>query len=229
MRVSADTIEKNIDEVWEVLGRRGISTDDVEQSWSKAVDLDRLYISPFERSKKVDPVSNLSYGLTYAGYDLRLSKISLPDKELGKDVSFFALNNSFKNTSLAKSYIDVIADHVKIYRNMMWRDPVEAAILMPSEFCLGSVLEWMHVPTNMDGALKDKSSLARIGLQVQNTVVEPGWHGYLTVELVNQSHFPIHLYNGMPIGQMQFTLLDKPANRYSGKYQGQSAVPVGAK
>ena len=36
------------------------------------------------------------------------------------------------------------------------------------------------------GIVHDKSTWARRGLVVQNTVIEPGWHGYLTIE-VDQS------------------------------------------
>jgi dCTP deaminase len=36
------------------------------------------------------------------------------------------------------------------------------------------------------GIVHDKSTWARRGLVVQNTVIEPGWHGYqTTIELTN--------------------------------------------
>jgi dCTP deaminase len=57
--------------------------------------------------------------------------------------------------------------------------------------------------------------------------VDPGWDGYLTLELSNVANLPITIYPGMKIGQISFFKLTTPADMPYGsqetgsKYQGQ--------
>ena len=111
----------------------------------------------------------------------------------------------------------------------------------PGGFLLGSSLEQFDMPRDMLGVVHDKSSWARKGLCVQNTVIEPGWKGFLTLEYTN--HLPpldfeespeiyrwpwnhIHIKRGYPIAQIIFHMLDEPTEiPYAGKYQDQAAGP----
>lgn len=100
-------------------------------------------------------------------------------------------------------------------------------VLKPGQFILVSSLEWMSMPTNVMGRVHDKSTLARKGLALQNTVLEPGWYGHITLELSNHGHTAIRLDKGQPIAQVVFELLDQHTEvPYTGKYQGQGAEPV---
>lgn len=102
--------------------------------------------------------------------------------------------------------------------------------IAPNGFSLASTLEKFNMPDDLCGLVKDKSSLARLGVAVQNTVIEPGWRGYLTLEITN--HSPTErmvLLEGQPIAQVIFELLDTPTSMpYSGKYQDQPPRPVEA-
>lgn len=101
--------------------------------------------------------------------------------------------------------------------------------LKPGEFILCSALEYMEIPHDLCPHIVDKSTLARQGLAVQNTVGEPGWRGYLTLELSNHSSRSISLRVGQPIAQIQFHTLDQPTDTpYVGKYQDQPDRPVEA-
>lgn len=101
----------------------------------------------------------------------------------------------------------------------------------PGGFCLASSIEGFQMPFNMLGVVHDKSTWARLGLCVQNTVIEPGWKGFLTLELTNhnqkpfttlQPHLSIKIKKGTPICQVIFHLLDIPTDiPYKGKYQNQ--------
>jgi deoxycytidine triphosphate deaminase len=51
---------------------------------------------------------------------------------------------------------------------------------------VGVTLEHMDFPPDLLGLVKDKSTWARKGVQVQNTVIEPGWRGHLAVEMTYQ-------------------------------------------
>jgi dCTP deaminase len=81
----------------------------------------------------------------------------------------------------------------------------------------------------MVARLEGKSSLGRLGLLIHSTAgyVDPGWDGYLTLELSNVANLPITIYPGMKIGQISFFRLTTPAERPYGstetrsKYQGQ--------
>jgi deoxycytidine triphosphate deaminase len=76
------------------------------------------------------------------------------------------------------------------------------------------------------------SSLGRLGLIVHATAgfCDPGWRGTLTLELNNLTRVPIKLYPGLPIAQLSFLSLDRPALRPYGSpglgshYQGQRAA-----
>lgn len=94
------------------------------------------------------------------------------------------------------------------------------------QFVLASTVERFNLPNNVVGIVHDKSSLARKGLAVQNTVLEPGWQGYLTLELSNHSAFSITLYRDIAIAQVIFHFLDEHTILpYAGKYQNQERGP----
>jgi dCTP deaminase len=105
----------------------------------------------------------------------------------------------------------------------------EPFILHPGEFVLGSTRERVRLPDDMVARLEGKSSLGRLGLLIHSTAgyVDPGWDGYLTLELSNVANLPITIYPGMKIGQISFFRLSTEADRPYGsketgsKYQGQ--------
>jgi dCTP deaminase len=103
----------------------------------------------------------------------------------------------------------------------------EPFILHPGEFVLGSTLERVALPDDLVARLEGKSSLGRLGLLIHSTAgyVDPGWDGYLTLELSNVANLPITLYPAMKIGQISFFKLTSPAETPYGaagnKYQGQ--------
>lgn len=105
----------------------------------------------------------------------------------------------------------------------------EPFILHPGEFVLGSTLERVRLPDDLVARLEGKSSLGRLGLLIHSTAgyVDPGWDGFLTLELSNVANLPITIYPAMKIGQISFFRLTTPAEVPYGskatrsKYQGQ--------
>jgi dCTP deaminase len=108
----------------------------------------------------------------------------------------------------------------------------ESFVIHPGEFCLGRTLEWVELPDDIVARIEGKSSLGRLGLIVHATAgfCDPGWKGTLTLELNNLTRVPIKLYPGLPIAQLSFMWLDRPALRPYGSpelgshYQGQRAA-----
>lgn len=92
-------------------------------------------------------------------------------------------------------------------------------------FALASTIEEFQMPTTLLGRVCDKSSWARKGLSVFNTVIEPGWCGFLTLELVYHGGGELLIPAGAPIAQVLFEEVLHAAS-YDGRYQNQEDAPV---
>ncbi len=125
-------------------------------------------------------------------------------------------------------YIDVRSEMPDLTELVEIKD-TDPFILHPGEFVLGSTLERVAIPDDLVARLEGKSSLGRLGLLIHSTAgyVDPGWDGYLTLELSNVANLPITIYPEMKIGQISFfklsTAADAPygSERMGSKYQGQ--------
>ena len=95
-------------------------------------------------------------------------------------------------------------------------------------FTLASSVEQFTIPDDVMGVVHDKSTWARQGLSVFNTVIEPGWKGYLTLELVNHYNI-VTIKAGTPIAQVVFHQVDEKVPGYKGKYQNQPNQPIQAR
>ena len=95
-------------------------------------------------------------------------------------------------------------------------------------FTLASAIEEFDMPANLVGVAHDKSTWARQGLSVFNTVIEPGFIGGLTLELVYHRGGDLFSPAGAGIAQVLFHSLANEA-RYAGKYQFQSSDPEPAR
>lgn len=118
-----------------------------------------------------------------------------------------------------------------------WED--DELVLGRGSFALASTVERVELPAYLLGRIEGKSSLARLGLFVHVTAgfIDPGFKGWVTLELFNGSPYPIRLIPGMPICQMSFdysVMERRPEGGwhfpnawrpYVGKYQDQSDGP----
>ncbi len=102
-------------------------------------------------------------------------------------------------------------------------------VLHPGEFVLASTLEKFTLPAHLAGRLEGKSSLGRLGLLTHSTAgfIDPGFSGYITLELSNVANLPITLWPGMKVGQLALFQMSSPAEtpygsgKLGSKYQGQ--------
>ena len=106
----------------------------------------------------------------------------------------------------------------------VWVDGVSS----PGRFALASSIDEFQMPPYLVGVVHDKSTWARKGLSVRNTVIEPGWRGWLTLELVYDGNGQLEIPAGAGIAQVLFHEVASPAH-YEGKYQGQEDRPVEAR
>ena len=103
-------------------------------------------------------------------------------------------------------------------------------ILNCGEAILVSTVERFNLPANVCGSVLDKSTYARIFVSAFNTHLDPGWFGYLTVELVNLGDKTVRYRRGEPVCQIKFEWLDEPTDiPYCGKYQNQESGPQPAR
>ena len=156
----------------------------------------------------------LSYGLSHAGYDLRLSP-----------QGFMVINNNNPVEAL-----DVKAFNKEL---MYEATPVEDRgstffILPPFSYALGVSVELITMPPNIMGICDGKSTYARQGTILNVCPIEPGWSGHLTISIVNPLAFPVRVYANEGIVQVMFLRLnsDSAQDYGDGKYQnqGQSAA-----
>jgi len=108
-------------------------------------------------------------------------------------------------------------------------------VLPPGRTVLASTLEKFTMPLDVVGIVHDKSTWARRGISVQNTVIEPGWSGYLTLELLYSplrvlATDGMRLSRGTPIAQVLFHRVDEETEGYGdGKYANQERGPQEAR
>jgi dCTP deaminase len=108
---------------------------------------------------------------------------------------------------------------------------IDQDVTVPAHgFVRASTVEHFTMPNDLIGTVRDKSSWAREGLSVFNTILDPGWPGYLTLELANVSDVEIRIARNEPIAQIVFELLDEPTQLpYRGKYFNQERGPQPAR
>ncbi|QIG76570.1 dCTP deaminase protein [Rhizobium phage RHph_I1_6] len=91
---------------------------------------------------------------------------------------------------------------------------------------LASSIEQFELPADLWGELRNKSTHARCFLDATlGTDMEPGWKGFLTIELVFHGMEPVTIEAGCGIAKAVFHELKDHA-KYDGKYQSQPDSPV---
>ena len=127
-------------------------------------------------------------------------------------------------------------DLTKTDPNIEYGDEFETSFLTlkPGDFILGVTKEKVNIPNTIVARLEGKSSLGRAGLLVHATAgfIDPGFSGYITLELKNIGPIPLTLRENMFIGQLSFSYMNtKPDRTYGDKelkshYQNQPDRPV---
>jgi hypothetical protein len=113
------------------------------------------------------------------------------------------------------------------------------------------VLEIINMPTHLTAHVQTKSTIAREGIHLNTTRVDPGWPGRLTIEILYKPTLPedlkraswpmralhwlrhqtVELPRGLGIGSLEFHQLVEPrdyrqstVSKYSGTMQTQEAI-----
>ena len=170
-------------------------------------------IEPF-----LEPVSGqgvISYGLTSAGYDMRLAE----------EVLIFE--------HFRKEWIDPKRFNEPDYKDAMFykADILNGFFILPAHcYCLGRSYEYLRIPRHLKARCVGKSTLARSGILINTTPLEPEWEGHLTIEIGNVTPCPAKVYVMEGIAQLEFEVLSSsPETSYrdkGGQYQSQMGVTM---
>ena len=172
--------------------------------WIRQMAHEHGMIEPFIESQVRNGV--ISYGLSSYGYDMRIAD------------EFKVFTNVF-NTLVdpkhfdPRSFVDIKGEHCDI---------------PPNSFALARTVELFRIPRNVLCVVLGKSTYARTGLILNCTPLEPGWRGYITLEISNTTPLPARVYANEGIGQVLFFESDEQCeisyDEKKGKYLDQVGV-----
>jgi dCTP deaminase len=165
-------------------------------------------IEPFvdRQISKDNQEKKISFGLSSFGYDLRVDR---------KFKVFTNVHNTIvdpKNFS-EDAFVDIVGD---------------TCIIPPNSFALARSVEYFRIPRDLLAVCLGKSTYARCGIIVNVTPFEPGWEGYVTLEISNTTPLPAKVYAGEGLAQVLFFKGEVPcqvsyADR-QGKYMKQMEI-----
>jgi len=174
--------------------------------WIKKMALEEKMIEPFVENQVRDNV--ISYGVSSYGYDVRIAD---------EYKIFTNLNSTIVDPKQfdPRSFVDFKG---------------EVCIVPPNSFALGRTIEYFRIPRKTMTICVGKSTYARCGIITNVTPLEPGWEGYITLEVSNTTPLPAKIYSGEGIAQILFFESDEEClTSYAdkkGKYQGQTGVTL---
>lgn len=176
------------------------------------IGFDKPMISPF--SETVSGDGKVGWGLTSAGYDLRLGpEIWVSKNTYGEVVSPKKMKEP--------GYTEKVYDKLTLSEG-------QPLILPPHSYVLGRTYEYLHIPPILKGRVVGKSTLARAAILINCTPLEPAWEGYLVVEIGNVSSSTVELIIMEGIAQLEFEIIcalpEVDYKTKGGKYNKQMGV-----
>jgi dCTP deaminase len=99
-------------------------------------------------------------------------------------------------------------------------------IIHPHEHILVTTAEYLSLHNDVIAFVNLRTSFARLGLFIPPTIVDAGYRGELTVEIVG-SEFPVRLMSGTRFLHLVFARTLTPVERpYAGKYSEQRGITL---
>lgn len=175
--------------------------------WIRCMALEQRMIEPFTDRQVRE--GTISYGLSSFGYDIRVA-------------------DEFRIFTPSTGQLTVV-DPKAIDERAMVPYQGEVCIIPPNSFALARTVEYFRVPRTVLCVCLGKSTYARCGILVNTTPFEPGWEGYVTIEISNTTPLPCKIYANEGIAQVLFFEGDEPEVSYAdrkGKYQAQTGITL---
>ncbi|MEM5832104.1 MAG: dCTP deaminase [Candidatus Aenigmatarchaeota archaeon] len=153
----------------------------------------KIMITPFEESQ-----------LGPSSYDLRLGFKFRVFRNIG---DAYIDPKSFNDELISKEESeDSIIYHYKYTDLFQLKSENSVFVIHPYEFVLASIYEYIKLSDNIAAQIQGRSSFARLGLIIHTSAgwIDPGYSGYLTLEMFNVNKKPIVLRPLMKISQISF-------------------------
>ncbi len=172
--------------------------------WIRRMVEEHRLIEPFHENLAREGV--ISYGLSSFGYDIRVA-------------DEFQIFTNINHTIVDPKSFD--PDSMIEFRG-------DVCIIPPNSFALARSVEYFRIPRNVMVLCVGKSTYARCGIITNVTPFEPGWEGYVTLEISNTTPLPAKIYANEGLAQACFFESDEPCEvSYSdrkGKYHRQTGI-----
>lgn len=92
------------------------------------------------------------------------------------------------------------------------------------QFWLGCTREVLELPDDLMAFVQLRSTWARQGFFLPPTIVDAGFHGNLTLEILVAGSVPAVRSLGRPFAHLIFAKTSGPCVPYNGKYSGQRGI-----
>lgn len=89
------------------------------------------------------------------------------------------------------------------------RDVGDRFVLYPGQVVLTTTLEYLSLPPDVFADILSRSSYTRLGIHI-NTMVQPGFHGCVPIELFNHGNNAVELVVGSRIVQARLFRVQNP-------------------
>ena len=168
----------------------------------------------------------VSYGLSEVGYDIRIKQgvyFSPPQPRT------FAVLQRTMPTLDSHSYSSWCQQMDMAFFGFTVVYSEDKEIITIGRTALASSIEEFDIPSELWCEFRNKSTHARRFLDATiGTDGEPGWQGFLTIEMIFHANEPFEIKAGSGILKAVFHTLTEEA-QYKGGYQNQEDKPVPAK
>lgn len=174
-------------------------------TWIRHMAQNHEMISDFVEKQNGQGV--ISYGLSSFGYDIRVAS----------EYQIFT----------ASTGTLTVVDPKCLDERALTSYEGEVCIIPPNSFALARSVERFKMPRNVLGLCLGKSTYARAGIITNFTPFEPGWEGFVTIEISNTTPLPAKIYSNEGIAQVLFFEGEQPEVSYAdrkGKYQNQTGI-----
>lgn len=161
-----------------------------KENIEKLISRNELVLSPLLDSNQIGQIT----------IDLRVGTDFLTSQQ-GRSPYIDATTNDFNNRPIKSFFTETR------------RQIGESFLIHPSQTILFSTLEYVKLPKNVFAILSCRSSFSRLGLNV-STIVQPGYCGCLSIELLYSGNTPIKILSGSRLIQMRLYRLKENTNYF---------------
>jgi len=200
-------------------------------------------IEPFAEKS---PPGVISYGLTSYGYDMRVGhkfKVftnvygAIVDPKGMKPTAFADIDLSHpEHEWIPFRGNDAPAPKACARCGELWSDEPglclfpDHVVIPPNSFVLAESVETFEIPRKVLAVCVGKSTMARCGIIVNVTPLEPEWRGKVTIEISNTTPLPCKIYAEEGISQVLFFMAPLACHiSYAdkkGRYQDQKGLTL---